>query len=36
MGLKRNPKGQVQSAVMVVNPMPAKKTSVKRRGKRGK
>ncbi len=29
-------KGKVQSSDKVSNPMPAKKTSVKRRGKRGK
>ncbi len=31
---RRNPKGMVQSAVMVVNPVPPKKTNVARRGKR--
>ena len=31
---QRNPKGMVQSAVMVVNPVPAKKTNAARRGKR--
>ncbi len=29
-------KGRVQSSVLVKNPMPARKTSSKRRGKRGK
>ena len=33
---QRNPKGMVQSADKVIIPVPAKKTSVKRRGKRGK
>ncbi|KKL18698.1 hypothetical protein LCGC14_2472920 [marine sediment metagenome] len=33
---KERSKGRVQSSDKVANPMPAKKTSVKRRGKRGK
>ncbi len=32
----KNAPGMRQSAVIVVNPMPAKKTSVARKGKRGK
>lgn len=35
-GKRRNPAGMVQSAVMVVNPVPKKKTSAKRRGIRKK
>ena len=31
---RRNPKGQRQSSTMVIIPAPAKKTNVKRRGKR--
>lgn len=33
-GSKRDPAGQVQSSVMVVNPAPVKKTNVPRKGKR--
>lgn len=33
---KGYPKGRVQSSTIVVNPMPKSKTSVKRKGKRGK
>ncbi len=33
---KERSKGRVQSSVLVKNPMPAKRTSMKRRGKRGK
>ena len=33
---ERKKKGMVQSSTKVMNPVPAKKTSVKRRGKRGK
>ena len=31
---RRNSKGMMQSAVMVINPVPAKKTNVARKGKR--
>ncbi len=31
-----NTKGNKQSSTTVINPMPAKKTNVKRRGKRSK
>lgn len=31
---RRNPKGELQSSDMVLNPVPPKKTNVKRRGKR--
>lgn len=31
---EKNPKGMVQSSTMVVNPVPAQKTNVPRRGKR--
>ena len=33
---KESSKGRVQSSTLVKNPMPAKRTSMKRRGKRGK
>lgn len=34
--MPKDKKGAVQSSVMVVNPVPPKKTSVKRKGRRGK